>query len=430
MIPIQPGPTSPWMPETNAGILRGNPRLCYRAAVALTALSALYRRLMVRTRFIAITGSYGKSTASRCLAAILSAHQPTNFSDTPRNGRADLALNLLRTRLHHRFTVIEVGTKLPGALLRASWQIDPDIAAVLAVGLQHTNEFPTLEDTAREKVQLLRGIRGRRTAVLNGDDPRVRAMAAQSRGKVFLFGTSPEFDLWADHISGVWPDGLCFTAHAGPISVRIETQLIGTHWLAAVLGAIGCALAAGVSLPDCAAPLRGVKPFLGRLSPHQLPSGAHVLRDEINASLSSLFPALDVLRQARASRRIIIMGDVFDTPLKHRDRLMELGRLAAGAADVVLLVGQRTNPAVRAAIAAGLPESAARSFHKLEDAADWLRRELRPGDLLLIRARGQFHMERLYFAQLGTIQCWMSRCELHGNCDRCEYLGFEPDPPA
>ena len=382
---------------------------------------------MVRTRFIAVTGSYGKSTATSCLAAILGSRFPINYSGNPSNARSALAENLLRTRFGHRFTVMEVGTKLPGALRRASLHIDPDIVVVLAVGLQHTNTFPNLDAIAREKASLLRRIGRRRLAILNGDDPRVRAMAAGCKGRVYFFGTTPDCNLWASGVSSRWPARLSFTAHAGTNSARIETQLVGEHWLHTVLGAMACALALGLTLEDCAAALPSVPPILGRLSVHPLPSGVTVWRDDHNASLSCLGPALDALSQVQSGRRVVVMGDVFDSPLKGRERYAELGRMVAKSADIAIFIERHLNTSVRAAIDAGMHPSSARAFQRLEDAANWLSAELRPGDVLLIRARGQFHMERIYFALLGSVGCWMSRCTIHPPCDFCEYLRFQKD---
>ncbi|MEP7364908.1 MAG: cyanophycin synthetase [Acidobacteriota bacterium] len=195
----------------------------------------------------------------------------------------------------------------------------------------------------------------------------------------------------------------------------------------AVLGSIGCALAAGMALEDCAAPLVTVEPILGRLSVHSLPSGVTVIRDEHNASMSVVGPALDVLRQVRTGRRVVVMGDVFDTPLKRRERFAELGRLAAGSADIAVFVGEKTGIVARAAVEAGMKEGAVRDFNKMEKAAEWLRSELRPGDVVLIRARGEFHMERFYFALQGSVGCWMNRCSIFPPCDVCEHLRFQTE---
>src|SRR5436190_20175111 len=99
----------------------------------LSALAFVWRRLMFRTTFVAITGSAGKSTATACLGTILSGHFRTNWDAGARNHRSILSRIVLRTRPWHRFTVIEVGTMVPGALRRAAWMIAPDIVVMLRV---------------------------------------------------------------------------------------------------------------------------------------------------------------------------------------------------------------------------------------------------------------------------------------------------------
>ena len=96
-------------------------------AKSLSALACIWRRLMFRTTFIAVTGSLGKTTATRCLHGLLSSCYPISWAHG-RNSRFDMASAILRTRPRHRFTLIEVGTTLPGALRRTAWTLAPDTA--------------------------------------------------------------------------------------------------------------------------------------------------------------------------------------------------------------------------------------------------------------------------------------------------------------
>jgi UDP-N-acetylmuramoyl-tripeptide--D-alanyl-D-alanine ligase len=138
------------------GILRAVSQIKFRlrraypigVAYLLSACAFLWRRLMFRTTFIAISGSVGKSTATASLGAILSAHYPTNWTPGGGNNRRTLAETILRTRFRHRFTVIEVGTRAPGALRRAAWMIAPNVVVMLRVLNIHSNAFPTLEEMA------------------------------------------------------------------------------------------------------------------------------------------------------------------------------------------------------------------------------------------------------------------------------------------
>jgi UDP-N-acetylmuramoyl-tripeptide--D-alanyl-D-alanine ligase len=249
----------------------------------VTAAAFVWRRLMFRTAFIAITGSAGKSTATACLGSILSAHAPTNWLPGGRNSRT-LRI-LLNTRFRHRFTVIEAGSDAPGSMRRSAGLIAPDVVVVLQVLTIHSNVFPTIEDVAEEKAGLLSRLSARDTVVLNADDPRVLAMAERCPARVRTFGVSPRSFVLADQISGAWPQRLTFRVRCGDQSARIETNLLGEHFLPAVLAAVTTAVNCGVPLEQCAAALKIVQPVLGRMYPMHLANGACIIRDEFNTNL-------------------------------------------------------------------------------------------------------------------------------------------------
>jgi UDP-N-acetylmuramoyl-tripeptide--D-alanyl-D-alanine ligase len=85
----------------------------------LYALAYLWRRLLSRTTFIAITGSVGKTTAKECLAAILSTQFSTASTVNNQNDCHGVPRTMLRIRPWHRFAVIEMGTGGPGLIKRS-----------------------------------------------------------------------------------------------------------------------------------------------------------------------------------------------------------------------------------------------------------------------------------------------------------------------
>jgi len=402
-------------------LARRSPRLRRLIGYVLSLLAFCWRRLMFRTRFIAITGSLGKTTATECLAAVLRARFPTNATRHGVNNRTALATTILRTRLRHRFTVIEVGTKLPGALRRAAWLINPQAVAVLIVAAVHTNKLPDLDAIAAEKEQLMSRLGPRGLAVLNADDPRVAAMAGRCRGRVVTFGRSASCDVRAAGVSSVWPDRLNFTVQAGGESKFIQTRLVGAHWLGSVLAAIALGRSCGVDLDSAAAAIANVLPARGRMDPMPLPSGAIVLRDDLSTTYASLAPAVRVLSEAKARRRILIYHDAHDAPLKFQARFREFGSLAAGL-DLVIFYGERGRTPAKLAVQGGLKAETVRSFHDIWEVADFLKTELREGDLVLLRSWFPLHAERVYFAQLGTVGCRKAACHLFIACDICPAL--------
>jgi UDP-N-acetylmuramoyl-tripeptide--D-alanyl-D-alanine ligase len=395
-------------------------------AALLSAAAYVWRWLFLRTTVIAITGSVGKTTTKDCLAAMLAAHYPTEKTIDNRGARWNLPQTLLRTRpWRHRFVVAEVAIDQPGVMWRSTLLLRPDIVIMLHVKRNHADAFQTLERTASEKAKLLARLGSRGVAILNADDPRVMAMADGAPYEIVTFGSSPGCDVWASDATSEWPDRLEFTAHAGDETTRVRTRLVGTHWVPSVLAALAAARRCGLTLAQAAPPLLAVEPFAARLQPVTLPGGAIILRDEHNGSIESLQPAVEVLRRARVARRWLVVSDFSDAPVNFRHRLRELGRLAAEGADRCVFIGEKSDYGRRRAIEAGMAPDTVHDFQFPRQAADFLRRELAAGDLVLLRGRSRDHLSRIVFAHLGTIACWKAVCGKRGLCDVCPELGFQ-----
>jgi UDP-N-acetylmuramoyl-tripeptide--D-alanyl-D-alanine ligase len=402
-------------------------RIALLSEYLVSAVAVVWRRLMFRTTFIAITGSAGKSTATACLGSILSAYAPTNWLPGGRNARPMRIV--LQTRFRHRFAVIEAGSNVPGTLRRAAWMIAPDIVVVLRVMKIHSNVFPTLEDVAVEKAQLLSRLGKRGTLVLNADDAGVLAMGDGCPARVRTFGVSPGSFVVADQVSGVWPQRLTFRVQCGNETAFFETNLPGEHLLSSVLAAVTTAICCGVPLKECAAAIKNVQPVLGRMYPMHLANGACIIRDEFNANLPSLTAGLDFLAAARVTRRIALVGDVLDTGLTVRPRARDLAARVAKAADMAVFLGRDGRLAAKVAVQAGMAEGSVHAYEDLRAAAEFLRSELRQGDLVLSSGWQGRHTERIILSQFGEIGCWVERCSIIRPCEMCDKLKFVPFPP-
>jgi UDP-N-acetylmuramoyl-tripeptide--D-alanyl-D-alanine ligase len=396
-------------------------------AIKLAAM--VWRRLLFRTTVIAITGSVGKTTAKEILTAVLSSHGRTMATVATSNTALNVSQTILRTRPWHRFLVLEVGTDSPGWIRRSALIARPDIAVILNVGRTHIIHFPAIEDTAREKGALLSGLTRNGVAILNQDDSHVAAMASGRRGRVVWFGSRDSAHVRAVGATATWPERLSVSLHTRDACEKINTQFVGRHWITSLLGAAAAALECGVSLQRFAAIVADVKPTPGRLDPQVLPSGAIILRDDYNGALQTFACSFQVLREARAERKILAITTVTDSTERWRYRLRRIVREAAGVADEVLLVGHKddTKRAVTAAVAAGFSRDQLHCFERLLDAAEFLPGFLRAGDLLLLRGRAGDHVARVYHAQLRHVSCWIDHCSETILCDHCPALFASPN---
>ena len=405
-------------------ILRAVGMAVWHTRVSLMYAAAfVWRTLLFRTTFIAITGSMGKTTAKEFLAGILDAHYPTVRSFANQNNYEGVPRSLLRVRPWHRFAVLEVAANGRGLMRRSARLVRPDMAIILLVARNHMKEFRTLENVAAEKAMLLARLRQSGIALLNGDDARVAAMAAPLHQRVVRFGSSPLFDYCAEAASSNWPERFSFQLRAGAERRTVRTRLVGTHWKDSVLAAIAAANLCGVSLEDAAAEVARLDPVSVRLQPVRLPSGAVVVRDEYDGSVDAQGKAFDVFASARAERRILVISGVTDTSRSPRHRYRAIGQRIVGTFDVAVFIGDMADHGVRGAVAAGMGPGSVYAFVSLWEAREFLAAELRRGDLVLLRGRVVDHLSRLVFALAGPVACRRTDCERRIICDLCPELG-------
>jgi UDP-N-acetylmuramoyl-tripeptide--D-alanyl-D-alanine ligase len=383
----------------------------------------VWRCCLIRTTFIAVTGSMGKTTTKDCIYAILSDFFPASKSLGSHNNYYGVPSTILRIRPRHQYAIIEMGTDRPGNIRKLARLVRPHIGVLLSVGRAHTNNYCDLDAIAQEKVALIESLPKHGIAILNADDPRVVKAASRCKSAIRFFSAAKDSDISAQEISSTWPDRLSLQVKYGSETCTVRTGLVGKHWANAVLAALLVAVECNVELKKAAASLEKVVPYTARMQPAEDPSGAVFLRDEQNASLDTLEKALDVLREGIANRKILVISNVTDHSSNNtRIRMRDLGRLAASAADMAVFINKYGHYAKKTAMEYGMEEKNVFHFTEFRQASIFLKENLRSGDLVLLKGRLSDHMERIYLSQLSEISCVKQVCDLRTCCDLCEKL--------
>ncbi|HYN82341.1 MAG TPA: Mur ligase family protein [Gemmatimonadaceae bacterium] len=327
-------------------------------------------------------------------------------------------------RPRHRYAVLEVASAAPGQMQKPARLVGPDVVIMLNVLRTHTTEFADLEQRAREKTILLEALKPGGIVVLNDDDPLVASMPMPESARVYRIGTREGVDGRVDQISSSWPDRLKFVFHQGAESREVRTQLVGSHWITTAAATLTTATALGIDLDVAVNALETAQPFAGRLLPVQVPSGAIILRDDYNAAIDTIDASLHVLEKATALRRLVVITDMSDFGKNRRQRFKYLAARSAKVADGAVFIGELAEYGKRRAIDAGLPPESVHAFPSIQRAAEFLKSELRAGDVMLLKGRTTDHATRIFFAQLGTVKCWKEYCGKRMLCDMCPELGL------
>jgi aminoacyl-tRNA hydrolase len=219
-------------------------------------------------------------------------------------------------------------------------------------------------------------------------------------------------------VRAAWPDRLSFTAVFEGESVRVDTQFVGKYWVTSVLAALATGLALGVPLPEGARAVAGVAPFQARMSAVELPDGVTFLRDDWKASAWGVPAAFEIIREARAARKVIVVGTISDYPGAATRTYVRMAREALQVADHVCFVGPHGLAALRAKRHEG--DDAIRAFGTVREASAHLREFLRPGDLVLLKGSNRAdHLVRLVLDRTTGVQCWRSDCKRLAFCTTC-----------
>jgi UDP-N-acetylmuramyl pentapeptide synthase len=389
------------------------------------------RRIGTRTRFVAVVGSFGKTTTARAIRAALGGDFRRHVSA---NSWTVLAWRVLAVRPGDRHAVIEAGISAPGQMARYATWIRPDVTVVTSVGSEHNRSLGTLERTRDEKAEMVRALPRDGVAVLNGDDPNVLWMRGETRARVVTYGLGPENDVVGSDLQLDWPRGMRLEVAARGERRSVRVPLLGEKMAYPVLAATAVALGEGRTLDQIVPTFADLAAAPGRLETVALPDGVWLLRDEYKAALETVHAALDVLAAIPARRKIVVLGDIAEPMGPQGPLYRDLGaRLAAIAARVVV-VGIQMKPIATGARRAGMPRDAiVDAGRSTARATEILRRELRPGDVVLLKGRDTERLDRIALALLGErVACDVSFCDARKRCRACPMLarGWRGRPTA
>ncbi|MBU0513557.1 MAG: UDP-N-acetylmuramoyl-tripeptide--D-alanyl-D-alanine ligase [Proteobacteria bacterium] len=388
-------------------VTRGDwPALVCRIEVTdtLRALGELARR--VRQDFTgplaAVTGSNGKTTTKEMLAAILARRQQVLKTEGNLNNLIGLPLTLLRLAADHSAAVVEMGMDRPGEIARLTEIAAPTLGLVTNIGPAHLAGLGGVEAVAEAKGELFEGLSPIATALINADDPRVVAQARRCRSTKVTFGFAAHADVRAENPTSGPAGSRCrLVTEAG--HQEIALPLIGGHNLMNALAAAAAALTLGRSLEDVAAALATFQPVAGRQSVRRLTRGVTLIDDTYNANPASMAAALRTLSEVRGDGRgLCALGDMLDLGDAALEAHRRVGRMI-GALDLgpVFLLGGWAEEVAAGARESGLSRNGVNILADHDQLADRLKRELAPGDTVLVKGSRATAMDRVVAAIVG-----------------------------
>lgn len=366
---------------------------------------------------VGVTGSSGKTTTKELIASVLAAGPGVTDSSQAGervfrnpgsyNGRYGLAIALGRLMPAHRMAVLELAADSFGEIAELAALTRPRVGVITAVLESHLDVFGTLDEVAHEKGMLLAALPPDGLAVLNADDPLVRAMANRSPAPVLTAGLTREADLRAQLVN--WsPDArqlvVRFSRRArqilpGPLpkSVIMQPALLGKHQVMHALAALAVGLFYGFPAADIARVLATCPPLPGRLRRLPGQGGMTLLDDTANANPGSMLAALETLALFPRPHWAVL-GDMEDLGEREVEGHRRVGAAAAGL-EQLIAIGDRARHLAQAAREAGLARERIFHTYSQREALRFIQGQLTarpdPAPVILIKGGRAARLEQL-----------------------------------
>jgi UDP-N-acetylmuramoyl-tripeptide--D-alanyl-D-alanine ligase len=366
--------------------------------VALQTLATAVRKVWGRP-LVAVTGSAGKTTTKEAIAHVLGVRFGVLKSEGNFNNHFGLPLMLLKLEPQHALAVIEMGMSHAGEIRALTRIAQPEIGVVTNVAPVHLEFFDSIADIARAKYELIESLPASGTAVLNSDDQYVSQFARGFKGKKVMYGTHATADVRAENIQPKGAEGSEFDVAIGSVREHAALPLVGAHNVLNALAAVAVGLERGLKPAEAVGALATLAPADKRGQVLQL-GNITVINDCYNSNPTALNAMVDALATMPAQRRIVVAGEMLELGPAAEEMHRAAGKHVAER-KIDGLVGVR-------GLAQGIVDGASQAGTKAEfmaapeEAGEWLAREARDGDVVLLKASRGVKLEK-------ALEIWQAR---------------------
>lgn len=289
-------------------------------ATALLDLATWGCRRLCAT-VVGITGSVGKTSTKDFAAAAIGAGRRVVANASSFNNEQGLPVTVLGADDDAEVLVLEMGMRGLGEIARLCAVAPPTVGVVTAVAAAHTERLGGIDGVAAAKSELVAALPSGGTAVLNGDDDRVRAMRWRTSAQVVTFGERRDGDV---RMTAITLDDLArpsFRLDTPWGSADVALRASGRHMAGNAAAAITAAGSLGIDVAEAAVAVGDARLSASRMAVHRLDNGAVVVDDAYNANPTSMRAALDALVAVPAARRVAVVGlmaELDDAASAHR----------------------------------------------------------------------------------------------------------------
>ena len=357
---------------------------------ALRKVATFYLE-QVNIPVVGITGSVGKTSTKEMIASVLSNRYKVHKTAGNFNNEIGLPLTVFGIRDEHEIAVLEMGISDFGEMDRLSSIARPDVMVITNVGPCHLEFLGDLDGVFRAKTECFKHLKNNSLVVLNGDDEHLKMVKSSDikdaeNVEIQFYGKedAESESAYAAEIHLLGVRGAEIKGVLNGNTIAIKEPLPGEHNVWNVLAALLVGTHFGMTMEEMKQGVLDVPVMPGRN--HLISCGDITVFDDCyNANPASMKSSLAVLSQ-EPGRTVAILGDMGELGENKENLHLEVGAYAAKSdVDLVYTVGE-LSLYIAQAIRKENPSVKVRSFDTKDDLYPVLKKEIKSGDTILVKA--------------------------------------------
>lgn len=377
----------------------------------------------IKPQIIGITGSFAKTSTRDAISLILASKYKIRKNKGAFNTEYGICLDLLNINEtgkvdgRHSFfmwtkilckgaidalfskekydkLILELGIDRPGDIDLILKVIQPHIGVITGITLNHVEfGFKNEEEIWNEKKKMIFSLDNKGIAILNKDDKYITKDLQNLKSKVFTFGEKEDnYDLKARVISND-VDGLEIEFKN---EKQIETEkfnILGSFHSLILNAALACAICVGFEMKEALNVLKNFELPEHRMTKIAGINNSILLDSTYNASPKTMAASLDLIKSLSANRKIAILGSMNELGSFNDQKHIEIGTIAAQAADILVAVGHSAKY-----MSEGFKSKCDKPYFEFENsdlASSFLKDFVKEGDLILMKGSHSINIDKV-----------------------------------
>jgi len=335
---------------------------------------------------IGITGSYGKTSVKNILAQMLA--QKYKVLSTPENYNTPLGIcRTLQGQNLNNFDIFiaEMGARYKGDIKELAQIVRPNASIITGIAPQHLATFKSIENIVKEKGELAQATL--EYCVFDADNPYSKDIIKRSSCKSGTVSISDNTG------AQVFAKNIRFDNNTTYFDIEFidktriancATLLLGAHNITNILLAATLAKFLGVEAAALKKAIASLAPVPHRLQLAPNSRGITIIDDTYNANLEGVKSAYKAL-ELFEGRKVVFAQGIADAGKLSAKINIEVGKLLAEVADIVMLTGSNSTYIEQGLLQNGFNASRIYRYASFKEAKENFSKVLAKGDVFLLQ---------------------------------------------